>query len=644
MKRLNGQEAERFALWKKTAVYGGVFLFLFGCTVNHTPMNDGDRAERAKQSFERIFPEDQPTIDHPLSMEEAMARSLKFNLDARVKVQEQILAEADLKVSQLEMLPDFNIEANLLARNSVAGSRSEEIDTGVQNLNYSRSSEDTSQTYKLDLTYDLIELGINYIRAQQDAKRIEIIKERRRAVLQSLMHDTRVAFMRAAVAQMLEDEVVGLKVKSEKALERAQLALDKGLSEPVANLSYRKSLLNVISELDALLSKFSAAKLELAALINVRPGSDVKLMTPSISFGTAPTVKATIDQMEVYALLNRPELVEEDYQYEIEKQEQESFWISLLPAIQPSLALNYDNNQFLLNNSWITVGTRVAYNLFDLLTSEPREDQITQKLEFAAVRRDALTLAVLGQVNLAYLRHKEALESLSLAERLYSTATQISDNMQNYLSSGQTTEQEVVMAQVRELLSRVEYYADFIDAQSTLAQLILSLGYDAVPFEPAHHNVETLALYIERHNDRLLSDLKTKENLNRIKTLDPEDKKITMTAVHYTKTERPWLVRTGPFKRQQETLQAAKGIIKVFGAKGGHYDGGKRYVPPVPYIRLEGEHLADYRYYLAFDNLQNMSQEQFCEVIMSSGHVCERNTMDYSHIIDQRPEIWDGNK
>lgn len=637
---LLGQASAQIPFWKKGAVYGAVFVFLFGCTVNHEPMNDADRAERALSSFERIFPQEQLVIAEPLSMEQAMARALKYNLDARVKIQEQKLAEANLKVSQLEMLPDFNMEAALVARNEVAGSRSEEIETGIQNLNFSRSSEDTSQTYKLDLTYDLIELGINYIRAQQEAKRVEITKERRRAVLQNLMHDARVAYMRAAVAQMLEGDVFALKIKAEKALERAKEAMDSGLTEPVENLSYRKSLLNVIAELDTLLSKFTAAKLELSTLVNVRPGTDFELQLPDISFADAPTVRATIDQMEVFALLNRPELVEEDYQYEIEKQERESFWISLLPAIEPSLALNYDNNQFLLHNSWVTLGTRVAYNLFDLLTSEPRQEQIEEKLTFAAARRDALTLAVLGQVNLAYLRHKESLEALDLGERLYKTSSELSENMENYLSSGQTTEQQVVLTQIRELLARVEYYADFIEAQSTLAQLVLSLGYDAVPFEPQHHDADTLALYIERHNARLLADLKSKENLEKIKTLDPEDKKITMTAVHYTKTGRPWLTRTGPFRRQEEALKAAKGIMKVFEKQAA----GAGYLPPVPYMRLEGEHLADYRYYLAFDNLQGLNKKKFCDIVMSSGHVCEQNHEDYSHLINQGPEIWEGNK
>ena len=623
-------------------VCGVCLLGLVACDITHTPMSEADRMENVQKTYAHMFPAEQEVISHPLAMEDIMARALIYNLDSRVQLQERKLAEAALKVSKMELLPDLNFDARLSARSNVAASKSEEIATGVQNLNFSRSSEDTVQSYKIDLTYDLIELGMNYIRAQQEAKRVEIMKERRRSVLQNLMRDARVTYMRAAVAQMLEDDVRALKLQADEALVRAEKAYDQGLVEPVENLSYRKGLLEVVSDLDRLLSQFTTAKIELATLINIPPGTPIELELPPVTFAQTPTVNATVDQMEAYALLNRPELIEEDYQYEIEKQDRESFWINMLPNVQPSLAYNYDNNQFLLNNSWITLGVNVAYNLMDLLASQPREDEILKTLEFAAMKRDAMTMAVLGQVNLAYLRHKEALERLDISQQLYTTEEGITRNLENYLETGQSTSQDVILAQARTLLARVEYYADIIDAHTTLADLILAVGYDAIPFEPSNHDIETLAVYIDRHSDRLLSPIRNKSNLQRILDVDTENKRITLTAVHYTKLDRPWLVKTGPFNTQSGALKAAKGINKVFEIEMAKI-GADKYVAPVPYLRLEGEYLADYQYYLAFDNLQMLGKDRFCQILLSSGHVCERNNFNYAAQIDYDPDIWAGN-
>ncbi|MBD9680874.1 transporter, partial [Pseudomonas sp. PDM18] len=60
----------------------------------------------------------------------------------------------------------------------------------------------------------------------------------------------------------------------------------------------------------------SLAKTELATLINLPPGTDLKLAMPADGY-PLPELKVSMDSLEREALASRPELREQDYQSRI---------------------------------------------------------------------------------------------------------------------------------------------------------------------------------------------------------------------------------------------------------------------------------------------------------------------------------------
>ena len=79
-------------------------LALTGCAVTPTPMSLGDRQATLAADRQAMFGSQEP-LAGPVTLQEAMARALKYNLDYRVKLMEEAMAQRQLDLSSLDMLP-----------------------------------------------------------------------------------------------------------------------------------------------------------------------------------------------------------------------------------------------------------------------------------------------------------------------------------------------------------------------------------------------------------------------------------------------------------------------------------------------------------------------------------------------------------
>ena len=74
----------------------------------------------------------------------------------------------------------------------------------------------------LDLAVNLLDFGVSYHQAKQEADRALIARELRRKSLQNLILQVRSAFWQAASAQRFEDEIQALIADATQALENAR--------------------------------------------------------------------------------------------------------------------------------------------------------------------------------------------------------------------------------------------------------------------------------------------------------------------------------------------------------------------------------------------------------------------------------------
>jgi len=146
-------------------------LALLGCgTTAPVAYTDKEVQERVAKDRQTMYA-DQEAVTGPIGFHEALARALKYNLDYRLKLMENALSQSLYDVSTYEMLPRLVAGAGYVTRNNDSGGRSVGIEDGVETLRPSTSQERGRTLANLTFSWNLLDFGVSYYRAQQKATR-----------------------------------------------------------------------------------------------------------------------------------------------------------------------------------------------------------------------------------------------------------------------------------------------------------------------------------------------------------------------------------------------------------------------------------------------------------------------------------------
>lgn len=479
----------QFKLKRLATLIGAITLFA-GCAVVPEQLTDSEVRNRVNSDQALLYVE-QEQVFKPISFEEAVARALKYNLDYRLKLMESALASGLANLSRYDMLPNLLANAGYASRNNDSGGNSVDIDTGQRTLTNSTSQERNRQLASAEFSWNMLDFGVSYFRAKQQADQYLIAEERRRRVIQNILQDTRASYWRAVGAQRLarDAEVLGERAKS--ALERSREAEAQGLLPPRDALNYQRMLLDAVALLASRRQELEFAKRELAALMNVTPGTDFTVVE-----GVEPAlmpVPFNIAELEEVALSNRPELREEDFRMRITADEARRQLVTLLPGISFTAGAQYDSNKYLYNNNWIESGVRVSFNLMKALSYPAMKDvQEAQKRNDQA-RRLALSMAILTQVRVSVERYRLALHDLDIARDSNKVDQRLASYARAAESTRADTELELIRAETRSLNSQYQYYSAYAAAQTAFGRIYNSIGLEVLPVNMETASVAELA-------------------------------------------------------------------------------------------------------------------------------------------------------
>jgi len=468
-------------------------LLAAGCAVSTEPLKSGEVADRVRSDRERMYADQEP-VRAPLTLEEAAARAIKYNLDYRLRLMETALQQGILDVSQFDMLPRLTASAGYVTRDNELYSQYQTLGQPYDpNLPYSRSTESTRRIAGAELSWNLLDFGVSYYRARAQADQVLIAEERKRKVVQNVMQDVRNAYWRALGAQRLTGRIDELLVRSESALARAREIEKQGLLPVPQALAYQRALLDTITQLQSRRQDLELSRAELASLMNLPPGARFSLS--DLLESELPPPPASIAELEDVALNSRPELREEDYRRRVSASEIRRALASTLPSISFDVGANYDSNKFLLNNSWVEGGIRLSLNLFRLAAIPAIKRQGEAQVQVDDSRRMAQAMAVLTQVRVAALRY-----GLARAEHeTYSQSAGVDDRLAGYArasaSSRVESELEVIRSEARAVLSEYQRHIAYSNAQAAWGRLYNSMGLD-VEAENSAVPVRTLAVQI----------------------------------------------------------------------------------------------------------------------------------------------------
>ncbi|MFX4229845.1 MAG: TolC family protein [Porticoccaceae bacterium] len=226
-----------FRKWRNVVVAAGTAAFLSACAVTPEPLTSADDTARVAEDLDRLFAK-QETISGPLSLEEAIARALKYNLDHRLKLMEEAVAMGQLDVADVNLLPSIVGSSDWTRRSKQDATYNED------KTSTSTSSDKNVRDSDLTVSWNVLDFAIGYMRAHQQADMALIVKERRRQVIHNVINDTRSAYWRAAAAEraLIQFEPVPEEVRA--ALSRAETQVRERVGAPLDALTYQEDLLS----------------------------------------------------------------------------------------------------------------------------------------------------------------------------------------------------------------------------------------------------------------------------------------------------------------------------------------------------------------------------------------------------------------
>ena len=473
-----------------------IVAVLAGCSVTPKALTPDEVRDRVKQDSVEMYRAQEP-ITGPVSMEEAVARALTYNLDYRLKRMESALALGLTDYASKDMLPQLVASAGYQSRNNFSGGTSIGLLDGVESTNPTSSDERSRTLRGIEFSWNALDFGVSYYRARQQGDQFLIAEERRRKVVQNLLQDVRAAYWRALGAQRLTAQADEVLQKASLALTRSREAESQKIISPGVALAYQRALLDATTLLNQRRQDLEFAKRELAALMNVPPGVDFQVAeAQEVPLPMAPRELGKLEDM---ALLQRPELREEDFRKRISADEARKQILSVLPGITLSYGQQYDSNRFLFNNSWSEGGLSLAWNLMRLVSIPAMKDMQAYQAKTDEARRMALSMAILTQTRVGVERYRMALEDFKLADQAAQVDQRLAAFTKASVSAKLDSELEAIRTQARAVLGAYQRANAYANAHIAFGRLYNSLGFDPIADDFEGNDLQQLTQRVAQH-------------------------------------------------------------------------------------------------------------------------------------------------
>ena len=471
-----------------------------GCATTER-LSDEEREQLAADSRRTMF-EGQEAVERPLTLAEATARAIKYQADHRQKRMEEAAAAAQLEVARFDLLPRVTANAGYNWRNNESFGFGFTPD-GVISNNPTASVERVFSTGGVGLAWNVLDFGVSYFRARQLSDQKLITEERRRKAVQTLMHDVRIAWYRAEAAQRLLPAADALLAEIDQAIEKTRVIESGRLLPPVQTATLRRAMLDLAQQIALRRQELAQARVELAALINTPPGVEYRIVAADVDNREVLDLTADVDGLEMLALRNRPEIAEEGYRARISRDEARKALVGLVPNVSLDIGRNFDSNKYLLNNTWTSVGVRVALNLVKVFSIPAMQRSEEAQKAADDARRQAMAMAVLAQTRLAAVRYSLVADEFNIWEEAVHDDDLIVKHLSSSEKAGVDNELELIRARARALASRINRDLAYANLQASIARLYNSVGYDAVPRDDEAREVEELSGLIEARFNEL---------------------------------------------------------------------------------------------------------------------------------------------
>ncbi len=397
-----------------------------------------------------------PTIDGPLTLQEALDYAVRYNIEAWIAAQESRFQRELATQSTLKLLPSLKLGSDYGDRSRFDASSSQSLETGQQSLEPSFSSEKRTASFDISATWNLLDFGISFLRARQQNNRVTISIQRQRRVRQNLTWQVTRVYWRAIAAREVADRAEPINQAIAAMLEKTRQEIDDQTISQTDGLKRETSFLQRQDELRRYRREYLTAKMELSRLIGLPPG--VPFTLARFDFNK-PLEAAEFDaaELEWEALRQRPELFEKDLEQDISRDEAHIAIAQMFPSPAMFWRLNYDNNRFLAFSQWNTLGINASWDLLAIPHQIKQHDACTLQTELIASRRLAIAVAILTQLHLSLIDYREALEQYQFNGTIAGKYDALLEAIHSEVEEGKSHGGERLDLQMKHLKARAKY-------------------------------------------------------------------------------------------------------------------------------------------------------------------------------------------
>lgn len=440
-------------------------LSVSACSITPKPLTTGSVSDFASNKLARVTADQEP-VSQSITLHEAMARALKYNLDFHVEIFNEALASGQLATARLDTLPKLATSALYSGRDNDSGNKA-----SVLFPDREKYVEDIS------LSWNILDFGLSYVRAKQAADEVLIAEERRRKIINRVIEDVRTAYWRAVSADRLVSGLRKLEGRAKKALKNSKALEAGGQTSPLTALTYQRELLEIQQRIQRLQKDLSLAKVQLAALMNIRPGENFNLAQPK-RYAHSTKLKMSGEEMVFAALENRPEIRDVQYKLRINEKETKRALLQLLPGVNIFASGNWDSDSYLYNSNWVGWGAKATWNVMQVFKYPAKKRLIKAKGEVLDARALAVTMAIMTQVHVSRIRYGHARKLYQTAAKHLKVQQGIVGQIRSSHAEGQASEQTLIREEMNTLASKVATDIAYADLQNAYANIFASMGLD----------------------------------------------------------------------------------------------------------------------------------------------------------------------
>ncbi len=459
-------------LWR--AALAALVLMLAACSTQPDPITT--RMQHAEADL-IAYRARAPKIDHPINLDDAIRLALENNLDVWVARQERAFKQELVTQANLRLLPRLAADGEHSDRSEYDASRSVSILSGNESLEPSYSEERHKLKFDLDLTWDLLDFGVSFLRSRQAQNRADIAAQRLRRVRQRLVFDVTRAYWQAVTAREVAAQTDAIQKRITRTLESTNKEIEEQTISEVDGLKRVATLLEQKAVLDRYRQRYQASRAELARLMGVSVEADFELAAVDLDQPVEP-LAIDMQAMQKEALLSRPELYEKDFEQYISDDDARVAIAKMLPSPSAFFRFETDQNKYLFANDWYSVGLRVSWDLLSIPQRLAERESAELHADLIARQRTALAVAIITQLHLSAIELDDARRYRATTRTISEKRARLVKAMEAMEAEGKSHEGEIIEQQMKFLTARAKYLSAHADLMNARERITTTIGRD----------------------------------------------------------------------------------------------------------------------------------------------------------------------